>query len=158
MIQNTCSHLSRKPAPALCDSAPGIDKIDPVNDTDLDRIRFPDMPWMIATNVELESLRTFLQGGWPNRETSYNRLYGLGMDIFSILPRLQLMREDPLLHYQGLSGNLAIDANGVIHRQMLWARFNKGTPRLLDKQHTYQGRFSEKRYEAIPAIAPATRQ
>ena len=133
-------------------------KVDPVNDTDLDRIRFPDMPWMIATNVELESLRTFLQGGWPNRETSYNRLYGLGMDIFSILPHLQLMRENPLLHYQGLSGNLGIDENGIIHRQMLWARFKNGTPRLLDNQLTYQGRFSEKKHEAIPAITPTTGQ
>jgi len=133
-------------------------KPDPVNDRDLDRIRFPDMPWMIANNVELESLRTFLQGGWPNRDTSYNRLYGLGMDIFSILPRLQKMRENSLLHYQGLSGILNIDADGIVHRQMLWARFIKGTPELIDKQPTYQGRFSEKKFEAIPAIAPAARQ
>lgn len=133
-------------------------KPDPVNDRDLDRIRFPDMPWMIASNVELESLRTFLQGGWPNRNTSYNRLYGLGMDIFSILPRLQMMRENSLLHYQGLSGILNIDANGVVHRQMLWARFVKGIPELIDKQSTYQGRFSEKKFEAIPAIAPAAGQ
>ena len=133
-------------------------KVDPVNDRDLDRIRFPDMPWMIATNIELESLRTFLQGGWPNRETSYNRLYGLGMDIFNILPLLQRMRENPLLHYQGLSGNLSIDKNGIIHREMLWASFRKGSPTLLDKQLTYQGRFSEKKFEAIPAITPATGQ
>ncbi len=133
-------------------------KPDPVNDRDLDRIRFPDMPWIIASNVELESLRTFLQGGWPNRDTSYNRLYGLGMDIFSILPRLQKMRENSLLHYQGLSGILNIDADGIVHRQMLWARFIKGTPDLIDKQSTYQGRFSEKEFEAIPAIAPATGQ
>ena len=133
-------------------------KIDPANDTDLDRIRFPDMPWMIATNIELESLRTFLQGGWENRETSYNRLYGLGMDIFSILPRLQLMRDTPVLHYQGLSGNLNIDADGIIHRQMLWARFKNGTPELLDNQLTYQGRFGEKKQQGLPAITPSTRQ
>jgi len=133
-------------------------KPDPVNDRDLDRIRFPDMPWMIASNVELESLRTFLQGGWPNKDTSYNRLYGLGMDIFSILPRLQMMRENSLLHYQGLSGILNIDKDGVVHREMLWARFIKGIPELIDKQPTYQGRFSEKKFEAIPAIAPAAGQ
>ena len=131
---------------------------DPVNDRDLDRIRFPDMPWMIASNVELESLRTFLQGNWPNRNTSYNRLYGLGMDIFSILPRLQRMRDNPLLHYQGLSGILSIDANGVVHRQMLWAMFEQGTPDLINIHSTYQGRFSEKKFEAIPAIAPEARQ
>jgi len=131
---------------------------DPVNDRDLDRIRFPDMPWMIATNIELESIRTFLQGGWPNSDTSYNRLYGLGMDIFSILPRLQMMRENSLLHYQGLSGILNIDADGIVHRQMLWAWFIKGTPELINKQPTYQGRFSEKKFKAIPAIAPAAGQ
>ncbi len=133
-------------------------KVDPVNDRDLDRIRFPDMPWMIATNIELESLRTFLQGGWPNRETSYNRLYGLGMDIFSILPVIERMGENPMLHFQGVSGNLSIDENGIIHREMLWASFRNGSPALLDKQLTYQGRFSEKRFEAIPAIAPASGQ
>jgi outer membrane PBP1 activator LpoA protein len=133
-------------------------KLDPINDADLERIRFPDMPWMIATNVELESLRTFLQGAWPNRETSYNRLYGIGMDVFSILPRLQQMRNNPQLYYQGLSGNLSIDENGTINRQMLWARFSKGRPTLLDQQLTYQGRFSEKRFETYPAIAPAAGQ
>ena len=132
--------------------------VDPVNDRDLDRIQFPDMPWMVATNLELESLRTFLQGGWPNRETSYNRLYGLGMDIYAILSRLERMRKNPLLHYRGLSGILSIDENGIIHRQMLWARFSKGIPELLDQQITYQGRFSEKRFEAIPATAPVAGQ
>ena len=126
-------------------------KVDLVNDRDLDRIQFPDMPWMIATNIELESLRTFLQGGWPNRETSYNRLYGLGMDIYSILSRLKRMRKNPLLHYRGLSGILNIDETGIIHRQMLWARFSKGKPVLLDQQITYQGRFSEKKFETAPA-------
>ena len=132
-------------------------KLDPVNDADLDRIRFPDMPWMIATNVELESLRTFLQGGWPNRNTSYNRLYGLGMDIYAILPRLERMRSNSQLYYQGLSGNLYIEENGIVNRQMLWARFRKGKPTLLDKQTTYQGRFSEKKFEAIPSITPSKR-
>lgn len=132
--------------------------VDPVNDRDLDRIQFPDMPWMIASNVELESLRTFLQGGWPNRETSYNRLYGLGMDIYAILSRLERMRKNPLLHYRGLSGILNIDEDGIIHRHMLWARFSKGIPELLDQQITYQGRFSEKRFEATPAAAPVAGQ
>ena len=132
-------------------------KLDPVNDADLERIRFPDMPWMIATNIELESLRTFLQGSWPGSQTSYNRLYGIGMDIFSILPRLERMRSNPQLYYQGLSGNLSIDEDGTIDRQMLWAIFRKGTPTLLDNQTTYQGRFSEKRFETIPAITPAER-
>jgi outer membrane PBP1 activator LpoA protein len=132
--------------------------VDPVNDRDLDRIQFPDMPWMIASNIELESLRTFLQGGWPNRETSYNRLYGLGMDMYAILSRLERMRKNPLLHYRGLSGILSIDENGIIHRHMLWARFSKGIPELLDQQTTYQGRFSEKRFEATPAAAPVAGQ
>ncbi len=133
-------------------------KLDTVNDRDLDRIRFPDMPWMIASNIELDSLRTFLQGNWPNRNTSYNRLYALGMDTFSLLSRLQKMQENSLLHYQGVSGNLNIDAEGIIHRQLLWARFIQGTPELIDKQPTYQGRFSEKIYEGIPAIAPEAGQ
>ncbi|HDH15226.1 MAG TPA: hypothetical protein ENG90_01915 [Gammaproteobacteria bacterium] len=68
------------------------------------------------------------------------------------------MRENSLLHYQGLSGILNIDANGVVHRHMLWARFVKGIPELIDKQSTYQGRFSEKKFEAIPATAPAAGQ
>ena len=133
-------------------------KPDPINDADLERISFPDMPWMIASNVELESLRTFLQGGWPGWDTSYNRLYGLGMDIFSILPRLERMRNNPDLYYRGLSGSLSIDENGIINRQMLWAKFQMGKPVLLDIQSTYQGRFSEKKFEATPPIAPGTGQ
>lgn len=133
-------------------------KADAINDTDLERIRFPDMPWMIATNVEIESMRTFLQGAWPNRDTGYNRLYALGMDLFSVIPKLERMTNNPYIYYKGLSGVLNLDRNGNMIRQLLWARIRKGTPQLLDRHTDYQGRFSEKKYKALPAITPAARQ
>jgi outer membrane PBP1 activator LpoA protein len=136
-------------------------KPDPVNDRDLAQIQFPDLPWMIARNNELDSLRIFLQGSWPNKNTSYNRLYALGMDLVNLMTRYRAMRENSYLRYAGLTGVLNIDDDGVVHREMLWAEFIKGKPLLTDGINTYQGRFSdekEKAFPAIPAISPAARQ
>jgi outer membrane PBP1 activator LpoA protein len=131
--------------------------LDTVGDIDLEGIRFPDMPWMIATNVEIESLRTFLQGAWPNRETSYNRLYALGMDLHSIIPLIDGFSRNPLLHYRGLSGILNMDENGIIDRQLLWAKFRRGTPGLMDRVSNYQGRYNEKKFRQGSATPPGNR-
>ena len=91
---------------------------------------------MIATNVELESLRTFSAGrlaqpGIP----ATTGFMGLGMDVFSY-PAAPSTNEKQFhsCTTRGCQGTSSIDENGTVNRQMLWARFRKGRPTLLDQQ------------------------
>jgi len=117
-------------------------QLDPVNDADLNRIRFPDMPWMVATNVQIDSLRTFLQGDWSLRDTHYNRLYALGMDLHAIATYITPLGNDGRLNLQGVSGRIHGATGGELQRELLWAVFRDGRPTLMEGSDGYQGRFA----------------
>lgn len=133
-------------------------KLDSVNDADLNRVRFPDMPWMVANNVEIESLRTFMHVEQMNEGNRYDRLYAIGMDLHALAAKLENLSTAPQLYMQGLTGNLHITDNGVIEHDMIWAEFRNGTPKLLDRNTGYQGRYDEWKYKNPTRAAPATRQ
>jgi hypothetical protein len=133
-------------------------RLDTINDVDLERVRFPDMPWMIANNIQIESLRTFLQPEWAREGNRYERLYALGMDLHRLIPQLATLALSPQLYQQGLTGNLHISRDGDIEHDLVWAVFRKGIPRLLDRNSGYQGRYDEHTLTPPPATPPATRQ
>ena len=132
--------------------------LDTINDADLNRVRFPDMPWMIANNVEIESLRTFMQTGQSDGGNRYDRLYAIGMDLHALVAQLDNLSSTPRLYMQGLTGNLHITDDGVIEHDMIWAVFRNGTPKLLDRNTGYQGRYDEWKHTSPARAAPAARQ
>lgn len=109
-------------------------KPDPVHDTDLDGIRFGDMPWMLVRNGRVAALRQSLQVDWPYVGTDLDRLYALGVDSYAILPYLNKISTESSARFQGVTSGLSLDPDGRLHRQLAWARFSRGVPRLLDAQ------------------------
>ena len=107
-------------------------KPDPVQDADLDGIRFGDMPWMLAQKGRVAELRQSLQGEWPHVGTDLDRLYALGMDSYAILPHLNRISAENAARFAGVTSGLSLDRDGRLHRQLAWARFRNGVPRLLD--------------------------
>lgn len=100
----------------------------PQNDMDLYDVMFCDMPFV------LDPART--TGGTPmdnagaataNTET-YARLYALGIDAYRVIGHIDRLQSNPADRYDGVTGQLSIDANGRIKRQLIWAQFVQGTP------------------------------
>lgn len=120
---------------------------DPIYDTDLNGIMFGDMPWTLVGEGRILSLKNAIQGKWPNRRTQLDRLYALGLDAYGIIPHLERLGADPYARYGGVTGGLTMDSAGRIHRQLVWARFTKGVPKLLDTFYRYKGQWKVK-YEA----------
>ena len=86
----------------------------PQRDAGLEGVIFVDMPWVLDEENKLEK---------------YNRLYALGIDAYNLLPKLQNFRS---LQWQGYTGHLSVNQNGVIHRNQLpFARFVDGKPQIL---------------------------
>ncbi len=108
-------------------------KPDPVQDADLDGIRFGDMPWMLAQKGRVADLRQSLQRDWPYAGTDLDRLYALGVDSYAVLPHLNRISAESAARFPGVTSGLSLDREGRLHRQLAWARFRNGAPRLLEE-------------------------
>lgn len=90
---------------------------------DMNGIRFCETPWLLDTS---NSLRQQVVQQWPQAAGSLGRLYAMGVDAYSLAPRLGQLKALPDNRVQGLSGSLSINANQRIERQLPWAEFAGG--------------------------------
>jgi outer membrane PBP1 activator LpoA protein len=93
------------------------------NNQDLEGIEFIEMPWMLSNTIDIKSE---IFRAIPEANKQYTRFYALGADSFSLSPRLKLLQEVQDSQMQGHTGTLSMNENGVINRQMEWAKFRKG--------------------------------
>lgn len=93
-----------------------------IKDRDLDGIIFCDMPWVF---VHQQPPRQ----NWPEQLNSYNRLYALGMDSYSLINQLNQLLLFPAMGTSDNSGVLYLNASQKIARILEWATFDKGLAR-----------------------------
>ncbi|MFV1996527.1 MAG: penicillin-binding protein activator [Acidiferrobacterales bacterium] len=107
-------------------------KADAARDADLNGVIFGDMPWILLGSRRIKDLRSKLQVNWPSAYTPFDRLFALGVDSYAIIPQLGRIASQESVRFNGVTSGLSIDQNGHVHRQLLWARFRRGVPRILD--------------------------
>lgn len=104
-------------------------QIDAARDRDMDGVIFGDMPWTLPPSAEL---RAAVERNWPESSAQYARLYALGADAYQLVPVLLRLQKFPHEQFSGATGQLRLDADHRVVRQLAWARFVTGVPRLLD--------------------------
>ncbi len=114
-------------------------RADQVHDTDLDGIMFGDMPWMLVSDGKIQQMREALQRNWPYAHTQLDRLFALGVDSYAIVPYLNWISSESAVRFNGVTSGLSLGRDGRLHRQLVWAKFSKGIPELLDKFIRYGG-------------------
>lgn len=97
-------------------------------DRDMDGVRFCDMPWMLPSQHPLVPLHDEIARLWPAREQRYARLYALGVDAVQIAPQLAALRDGTLPRHPGVSGDLYLDRERRVHRDLQWMEFRNGQP------------------------------
>ncbi len=95
---------------------------------DLDGLQFADMPWQLSMTKETGGLRQKVASAFPGLEENQPRLLAMGVDAFRLLPWLYNRQTD--LQLAGATGHLGMTPDGVIYRQLQWARFRSGEPRI----------------------------
>lgn len=96
--------------------------------SDLDGIRFADMPWSIAREGEAQNARERVATLWPELFNQHGRLFALGFDAYRLVPILMNF-EDPLEPpLAAMTGVLRLEDNQRIERELGWARFRNGRP------------------------------
>ena len=106
-------------------------RIDRRADSDLDGVIFSDIPWVLNNLYEPSERYRALEATVPASVARQPRLVALGIDAFRIVPYLRRLKERDYERYEGLTGNLYIDAQGRMHRELKWAQFENGQPRVL---------------------------
>ena len=90
------------------------------------------MPWVIDPENEHSPLNRVIERYRKPVHSAYKRLYALGMDAYSLVPRITELVLRPASQYAGKTGYLKIDRKGQVHRRLIWAKFIGGKPELTD--------------------------
>ncbi|EHQ51398.1 LppC family lipoprotein [Ectothiorhodospira sp. PHS-1] len=117
--------------PVLATSHVYSGRPDPRQDQDLDGLVFADIPWLLEGANPRPELRSRLDAQLSGNTLQLPRLTALGFDALQIFPLLERLSERPNERYQGVTGGLRMDAHGHITRDLNWARFIGGRPRLV---------------------------
>ncbi|MSQ99735.1 MAG: penicillin-binding protein activator, partial [Xanthomonadales bacterium] len=98
-------------------------KADPAGDQDLNGIRFPITP----LQLHLDST-----GPAPDfvslRAGAFTSLYALGLDAWTMLPWLDMMKRDPDFRFPGAAGIYRSGSAGELYREPAFALFIRGVP------------------------------
>ena len=99
------------------------------NNSDLNGIIFPDVPWVIAPDGLSLEIRQTLSRYWPDQAERRSRLYALGFDAYRLIPIVNSGRSD--LEIEGMTGTLYFDDRNRILRRLPWAKIQRGQPTLI---------------------------
>ena len=98
---------------------------DPRANQDLDGLMFPEMPWMLGSPLA-EAVRSAASQAWPFGGPRTGALFAFGFDAYRIAEALRESRAPSSLDLSGLTGQLTLDPDGRIHRQLTWAQLHGG--------------------------------
>lgn len=96
---------------------------DPRLDREFDGLHYPELPWLLgreAGPIEAEALGRLL----PSARGGALRLFAFGHDAWTLAAGLDDLHSGALL--RGATGELGLDAVGVVERRPSWARYQGG--------------------------------
>lgn len=109
-------------------------------DSDLAGIRFNTLPWLF----DEQSPEKHTLSEHTDVPPAYLRLQAMGVDAYHLYPRLPQLRQLPGARVFGATGQLSLDAEGRIERELIWARFSRDgaelLPSVIDPQHSDETR------------------
>jgi hypothetical protein len=100
----------------------------PIANTDLDGLKFPDMPWMVSADPVTSQIRDGVRAAWPSRTARLDRLYAFGFDAYRLVPALRSKSIGETTSISGVSGKLFLDEHNRIRRELDWAQVKNGVP------------------------------
>ena len=101
------------------------------DNTDLNGILFPDIPWLLEPTQNVADHRAALLRHWGPGAERRARFYAMGYDSYHLSAMLHNRSGRNSLDMNGMTGTLTVDSDGVLHRGLKWARIERGTTRTL---------------------------
>ncbi|MBF6639363.1 penicillin-binding protein activator [Rouxiella silvae] len=90
---------------------------------EMEGMQFSDIPLLAGSNPALMQQASSQLGN----DYSQVRLYAMGIDAYNLANHFTQIRQTPGYQLSGTTGNLSANGNCVIHRQLPWLQYRKGT-------------------------------
>ncbi|MGI9309734.1 MAG: penicillin-binding protein activator, partial [Gammaproteobacteria bacterium] len=101
------------------------------NNADLNGLIFPEIPWLLEPGPTATELQETLKTYWGAAATKRARFYAMGYDAYRLMPLLVNQPRAIRGQVQGMTGELWMSNDRRLHRQLLWARIDRGKPKRL---------------------------
>lgn len=101
------------------------------NNADINGIVFPDIPWLLEPNQSVADDQAVLTRHWGTGIQRRARFYAMGYDTYHLTAILNGRTNTGLLAMNGMTGRIYMDRTGRLHRELRWARMERGRPRTL---------------------------
>lgn len=109
--------------PIFASSRSNSDSNDNVTRRDLNGLTFTEIPWLLTAKQVNPSLSQEARELWPNRKSSLERLYAMGIDSYQLVDNVERMRVLPMAKHNGETGVLQMGSNQIISRSLSWGRY-----------------------------------
>ncbi|GAA0790490.1 penicillin-binding protein activator [Marinobacterium sediminicola] len=106
---------------------------DATRDVDLNGITFCDLPWLLQPASEAQRL---LSGNGEETLSRFGRLFALGIDAIKVYPWLPQLEQRPGSFMLGETGQLTMDQNKRLQRELSCTTFTDGEPASLISAQT----------------------
>ena len=100
-------------------------KSDKTDKKDLAGLYFSEIPWMLPLTGTQQTLRSDFDEIWPERSTLEQQLFAMGFDAVQLIPHLRQLQMVPGKTLAGLTGNLTVNQDGDVERQLKWAQYRE---------------------------------
>lgn len=100
---------------------------------DLNDVIYCDMPWMLTNRPDVLAKRNVIKKLWPASHKELPQLFSFGADAYYLAININKLRLFPGANYQGVTGNLKLDENLKLQRQLNFAKIIDGKSILLKK-------------------------
>jgi outer membrane PBP1 activator LpoA protein len=90
---------------------------------------FGESVW--ALEGRQDPLRAITSRYWK-LPTAQDRFLGFGVDSWRMVSQLGALQGQPGKRFRGATGELSVDDKGFVRRNLVWARFVNGAPKLID--------------------------
>ncbi len=98
---------------------------------DADGLMFPDMPWVLSASPAVTRAKAALRAAYGDTGAPRGKLFAFGHDAWTLAVGLRATGGSSLTPVAGLTGNLSIDANRRVRRELEWAQIRGAGIRLL---------------------------
>jgi hypothetical protein len=99
---------------------------------DIDGLMYPDMPWMISDDGNLNGIRAGIDQAWGNTVAWRSRLFAFGYDACQLMLAMTAAHQKLAdVQVTGLTGQLHFDAQGRVQRDLIWVQVRDGEPHRL---------------------------
>ncbi|MEW6990357.1 penicillin-binding protein activator [Colwelliaceae bacterium 6441] len=111
--------------PIFASSRSHSDNADSSDSRDLTGLQFTEMPWLLKSKQQNQSLKQLNEAIWPNRSDSLQRIFAMGYDSLSLIDKFQSFKQFPYIRHFGQTGIIKLNGDNILTRSLLWGRYQK---------------------------------